>query len=156
MTASYTNTDGFNKSRRALTFPVMTPSTWSTIYSPLQNHSSSRLIPEHYSSTCYSSFQNLPISHTMNTRGSLPHTLRVRNSISRVHARKGLWHLWLTKWYCDRFVSQLPLFPPGQYHSTTLSLTVITNAESSYKLTASVNSGSLRTRVFGKYVDLRQ
>ena len=62
MTASYTNTDRFNKSSRALTFPVMIPSTCSTCYSPLQNFSSSRLTPEHYSSTCYSPLQNLSSS----------------------------------------------------------------------------------------------
>ena len=170
MTASYSNTDRLNKSRRTLTFPVMIPSTCSTIYSPLQNLSSSRLIPEHYSSTWYSPLQNLSSSrlipeHYSNTwyshfrifrlpvwylnttaalgtakfRIFLPPvwylnttatlaiaqfrispfdiswTLEdhcVRNSISLVQARKGLWDLWSTKWHCDKFVSQLPLFPP--------------------------------------------
>ena len=121
MTASYTNTDRVNKSRRALKFPVMIPSTCSTTYSLLKNLLSSRLISEHQSSTCYSSVQNLSSSRLISEHQS-------------------------STWYSSvQNLSSSRLIPE---HYTTIINSSITDAESSYKLTASLNCGYLRTGGF--------
>jgi hypothetical protein len=150
MTASYTNTDRFNKSRRAFTFPVMIPSTCSTCYSSLPNLSSSRLIPEHYSSTCYSPLQNLSIWHTLNTTEWQTRFLACRQEKDcGICGRQSDKVTGLSYSYC--------CFPLSvSFYYSTIINSSITDAESSYKLTESLNCGCLRTGDLGKYMDLRQ